>query len=123
MSGAKESLPRMNRYSHTPGPWTIHPMRAVVIPLAHFGRPLGMHEDKNIDRERYAQEICAMHWPDRNRTEAEVTANARLIAAAPDLLATVRAIRDAIANCGDQPICAWAGALNAAIAKAEGRHA
>ena len=50
----------------------------------------------------------------------EDEANARLIVAAPDLLATVRCIRDAIANCGDQPICAWAGALNAVIAKAEG---
>lgn len=71
---------------HTPGPWSIHPRRAVVVPLDHVLRPVGAAEDPAVDLATYAQEICLMHWPDPHRTEAEVEANARLIAGAPDLL-------------------------------------
>ena len=80
--------------THTPGPWAVHPLNAIVVPAGHVDRPVGAHEDPQIDLERYAQEICALHWPDRNRGEWEVRANAWLIAAAPDLLEALRACAD-----------------------------
>lgn len=87
--------------AHTPGPWTVEP-------YTNFDKSIIVLEPR-----------CAVDNDDVDHAEA--AANARLIAAAPNLLATVRAIRDAIASCGDQPICAWAGALNNVIARAEGR--
>lgn len=71
---------------HTPGPWSIHPHHAYVVPQDHIGRPIGGSSDPDTDLATYAQEICAMHWPDPHRSRAEVQANALLIAAAPDLL-------------------------------------
>jgi hypothetical protein len=67
--------------SHTKEPWAVHRHIARIIPAEHMNRPIGAHEDAAIDRETYAQEICAMHWPDRNRSEDEVRANARRIVA------------------------------------------
>lgn len=53
---------------HTPGPWLLDPVSAwVVVP----------------DRDA---PICALLWPTELRSEDETFANARLIAAAPDLL-------------------------------------
>ena len=69
----------------TEGEWAVHPQRAVVVPAAHVSRPIGMAEDPAVDLATYAQEICLLHWPDPHRSETEVRANARLIAAAPDL--------------------------------------
>lgn len=66
---------------HTPTPWAVHSVRAVIVPESHLNRPLGAHEDAKIDLATYAQEICAMHWPDRNRSESEVKANAQRIVA------------------------------------------
>ena len=107
---------------HTPGPWAVHPRRAVIVPCAHLGRPLGAHEDPAVDAERYAQEICSLHWPDRNRKEQEVRANARLISAAPDMLAALkRALPFIVANGyapDDQPLC---DTIAAAISEAEGK--
>lgn len=69
----------MGEQKHTALPWAIHPIAARIVPTAHLSRPLWAHENAAIDREKYAQEICAMHWPDRNRSEQEVRANAELI--------------------------------------------
>lgn len=77
----------------TPGPWAVHPSRAVVVPSPHASRPIGCHENPVIDRETYAQEICALHWPDRNRNESEVRSNANLIAAVPDMATHIRALQ------------------------------
>jgi hypothetical protein len=66
---------------HTKEPWAIHPLMARIVPEDHTCRPIGAHEDAEIDLATYAQEICAMHWPDRNRSEDEVIANARRIVA------------------------------------------
>lgn len=53
---------------HTPGPWVVDPISAwVALP----------------DRDA---PICAMLWPTELRSEHETMANARLIAAAPELL-------------------------------------
>jgi hypothetical protein len=66
---------------HTKEPWAIHPLMARIVPADHTSRPIGAHEDAEVDLMTYAQEICAMHWPDRNRSEDEVLANARRIVA------------------------------------------
>lgn len=65
----------------TSGEWAVHPHAAYVVPKAHVSRPIGGAEDAELDLATYAQEICALHWPDRHRTEAEVRANAHQIAA------------------------------------------
>jgi hypothetical protein len=77
--------------THTPGPWALHPDRAYVIPAEHLNRPIGGADDLEVDLQRYAQEICAMHWPDPHRPAQEMRANARLIAAAPDMLNALKA--------------------------------
>lgn len=111
----------MANTAHTPGPWAVHHIRAYVVPSAHAARPIGAAEDDDCDLATYAQEICAMHWPDRHRTENEVLANARLIAAAPEMLEALRRAERYISD--DQPDeeGSLLKAIRAAIAKAEGR--
>lgn len=82
----------------TPGPWTSNEFREVLAP-----------------NERT---IARAHLDSRTRTDAETMANARLIAAAPDLLA---ALIDIVENEQFSSILRW-GAARDAIAKAEGRH-
>ncbi|HET9511821.1 MAG TPA: hypothetical protein VFO80_11795 [Sphingomonas sp.] len=59
--------------AHTPAPWMVSPFKAVVTTDA-FGR------DGDF------LPVAAMLWPTDERSEAETYSNARLIAAAPDLL-------------------------------------
>jgi hypothetical protein len=81
---------------HTPGPWTVNGL--VVVSLS---------------------EDCVVHLPSMTDTPIdECRANARLIAAAPDLLAACKAVRDAFAPMGFYgPEHAL---LTAAIEKVEG---
>ena len=103
---------------HTPGPWAVHRYKAYIVPLAHEDRPIGGSEDNRLDWSHYAQEICAIHWPDRHRTEEEVRATARLIAAAPDMLALLQELIDIE---GPQPgDRQWADKVFAVLAKALG---
>jgi hypothetical protein len=62
---------------HTPGPWAVNPMNAQVDEFGGQGMPLP---------------VCHMLWPTDKRKEAETMANARLIAAAPDLLEALERI-------------------------------
>lgn len=80
----------------TPGPWAVHPRFAYIVPLDHAERPIGGAEDDAYDLAHYAQEICALHHPDRHRSEIESKANAHLIAAAPDLLEALENLVDAV---------------------------
>lgn len=84
---------------HSPGPWTL------------FSTPLGVGVvGANSDIAH-----CDGHDSRRSREEEE--ANARLIAAAPDLLAAaVHALESAVADDMDD----WFAELRAAVAKAEG---
>jgi len=100
--------------AHTPGPWAIYDERRVFARglVCECRVPL---ENDPEDDEWDSPEVAA--------AEAEAAANARLIAAAPDLLAACRAMA---ACCG--PAETWNGETNAAlrmieaaVAKAEGR--
>lgn len=107
----------------TPGPWAVHPHRALVVPLDHAHRPIGGSDDAAFDLATYAQEICALHWPDRNRLEQEVKANAHLIAAAPELYEALANLLDAVEdanNADDDVIVAANAALRAARPTQEG---
>lgn len=61
---------------HTPGPWLVSPFVA------------------RVDNPRDNLPICALLWPTDERSEDETEANARLIAAAPDLLEAANAAFD-----------------------------
>jgi hypothetical protein len=105
---------------HTPGPWTMHPRFddgaevCAIAPVAWCGvaTTVGSSGDQSIDA-------------------AEARANARLIAAAPDLLAVLRIAQAVFADIGDREPgddLAWCEAraaealplVRAAIAKAKG---
>ena len=94
-----------NKTQHTPGPWRM-------------GK-------RAYDRAIYGQqgaEVASML--DLFHTPAESLANARLIAAAPDLLAALRAVMacpDLSRNDWDHDTMAVLRQSLAAIAKAEGR--
>lgn len=90
----------MNPHKHgwTQGPWGVHPHRAFVVPADHVTRPIGGSDDPAFDLATYAQEICAMHWPDQHRLEQEVKANARLVAASPELYEALEAADEALAQ-------------------------
>lgn len=57
---------------HTEGPWIVHPDRAWVSPAFDLEMP-----------------VCQMRHPAPDLPEEQVFATARLIAAAPDLLAAL----------------------------------
>lgn len=91
----------MTDTQHTPGPW-----RAEWVPKGQ--RPwVG-----RIAEGRWAALACG-------KTDEEAEANARLIAAAPELLAALQAVADYWAG-GDVPADIDA-AMRAAIAKATGQ--
>ena len=100
---------------HTPGPWTYesdHTHRQFNIRM--LGHLIGTRDE--------AKHICTVNnLPTHvlaNRDPNTAEANARLIAAAPDLLAALEmAVRNANADLYQQ--CWYAGAC-AAIAKAKG---
>ncbi len=85
--------------SHTPGPWRVD------------------YLDKNSQRVVSGEhiEICSCWHHSVGAIEMEMEANARLIAAAPDMLKALKEITNA--SCGDECVeIAWA-----AIQKAEGK--
>ena len=92
--------------THTPGPWTIEadPDKAGLHPL---------HDNRYVGSERGW--VCAL------RDQPEQAADARLIAAAPDLLAALKAASGNIDDCG-MSLEAYGNLIDqidAAIAKAE----
>ena len=74
---------------HTPGPWAIF-RRFYIVPADHVGRKQGCSNNDREDLEDYAQIIGSVD-SDRHR-RGSLEANARLIAAAPDLLAACEAV-------------------------------
>lgn len=90
---------------HTPGPWAVNPINAQVDEL----------------RDGKAIPVCRMLWPTELRGEDETLKNARLIAAAPEMLAALqRLVRDAEITGIDKMAGwdVWFADARAAIAKA-----
>ncbi len=81
----------MSEIKHTPGPWKFETVRT-SFGLCHKIGPFPWKHDKQNHACIY------MDYPNhdgRGLFEDELTANARLIAAAPDLLAELQNIADA----------------------------
>lgn len=98
----------MSEVKHTPGPWGVgaegagYPVNAAQ-PKWHGG----------------GKAICACRPANRtSEAYAEARANARLIAAAPDLLAVAQMVLDTASDTTPPELLA---AATAAVAKAEGR--
>ena len=87
---------------HTPGPWAQWADTNIIIRL-HSGKPLS--EDLRIC------EVATNTWQDQGRY------NARLIAAAPELLEALKLAQQIIGHPDD----AHSKLIDAAIAKAEGK--
>ena len=110
----------------TPGPWVLARgfKHKYVIPSEHSDRPVGGHTDPQLDWENYAQEVCHVGLSERHRSDAELMANAQLIAAAPEMLealVNVRSVyRRGIVDCEPGEWAAAHDALNDVIAKATG---
>ena len=108
--------------AHTPGPWAIATRGAIEIATLHgvYRRP---SEDGLGQGWVYVVADKGRDW--RAMEDGEQEANARLIAAAPDLLAAVTMIRDADDDCRHDGLPTIPGparaVIDAAIAKAEGR--
>ena len=83
---------------HTPGPWTVNPPPDTYLEVVALEQPLGCtHICGEVDS-----------WP-----------NARLIAAAPDLLEAAESVRDLLKNRGDGTGGSYMDLCDA-IAKARG---
>jgi hypothetical protein len=102
---------------HTPGPW-----------VPEFGESYRVRAKQDGGQVAIMMNLKGQHGLIGRRTGDEVAANARLIAAAPELLESLKAIMDFCGpsdpNCPDGPdceTCRMANAARAAIAKAEGR--
>lgn len=82
----------MSAAKHTPGPWSILPLEDGAKFLRVRGTQLGF---------RY--KVCDVHAPfQHNKDEVlESQANARLIAAAPDLLAALQVAREFMSIASD----------------------
>ena len=88
---------------HTPGPWLqakTQPRHVIVD--GPDGRPKKL--------------IAGVASESAVFTDAEWRANARLIAAAPELLSVL----ELVASCPEEAECTWIDAIHAALAKARG---
>lgn len=96
--------------AHTPGPWTLDTV-TTSCGICHKVGPFPRKEGK------YGHACIYVDYPGTGKIEGELLANARLIAAAPDLLDAAEEALEAIAD-GD--VQSARNALRAAIAKATG---
>ena len=97
---------------HTPGPWTLLPEEADKDYLRIRGTRLGgRYKVANVHHIRYE----GVHAVVRERDDAESMANARLIAAAPDLVFQLLSAANYIDALGGD-----SKSYRAAIAKATG---
>lgn len=98
--------------AHTPGPWVVR----------DFGRFPGIDAANGASIVVYGEdgeEWAGVRGTEPNEAAEEVAANARLIAAAPDLLEALQKIAAGDFNCaGHQRFMAAQGLAAAAIAKA-----
>ena len=98
----------MSSVKHTPGPWKVN--------ADEYGNVLGVRAANDAT-------ICQINWMIRKRGGLQAEANARLIAAAPDLLAVLKEfVKDSECDADGEkhPKDCWHCAAMAAILKAEG---
>ena len=100
---------------HTPGPWSVgevsHRKQRVDIDSLHADQTLGHQTWRGLARAYGCEDMPA-------EGTAAMLANARLIAAAPELLEALQSVLD---NCLDSAgLCAAHAKARAAIAKAKG---
>lgn len=107
---------------HTPGPWIVgHP----YLWYGKYFLPMGLSH--SLAGGRVTKQIAAIGVGREKEVSAEEQANARLIAAAPDLLTTLREIDAAPASMVNDSeslrhsIKTIQAMARSAIAKAEGR--
>lgn len=100
---------------HTPGPWVIGQEATDLMACPEGGR---FHAIDAPDGNHYALAVVVTQLSDPTEKSTEqLQANARLIAAAPELLAALqRAIDEAVADDLDD----WFANARAVIAKATG---
>ena len=100
---------------HTPGPWSVgevsHKKQRVDIDSLHADQTLGHQTWRGLARAYGCEDMPA-------EGTAAMLANARLLAAAPELLEALQSVLD---NCLDsEGLCAAHAKARAAIAKATG---
>ena len=114
---------------HTAGPWAIMPAFPLVVVRADQAHlSLGASSDVDADRRDYAQEIASVPCEDisgyptfthRRHNQDQAKADARLIAAAPELLAACQSIAALADGQGRANMMMVASQARAAIAKAQ----
>lgn len=94
----------MSEMKFTPGPWEagVHPANGRL----HIVRPV-----------LFGSKVIVLPECEGGHVALKNSADAILIAAAPDLLAVLTAIRETVS---EQPVGVWFHAIDAAIAKATG---
>ena len=106
----------MSKGKHTPGPWHVGTMNDCLFIINQQPRP--SHDEVNFEGSGFAtvdnfEIIAKLDYPDAD-------ANARLIAAAPDLLDALNRVMQEW-NERKHLTLATRQAIDAAIAKAEGQ--
>lgn len=104
---------------HTPGPWQYRPneyddwgfVRALPLPGENIGHIVAVAKDTSVPFEAYDEY--------RERKADPFEANARLIAAAPDMLDALHKAREWLEGWGSAE--RQLDVINEAISKAEGR--
>ena len=100
---------------HTPGPWRAETNRSpltITRELDHLPAAQGGH--------RQFRDIAEVYVEDKGDGAPEDYANARLIAAAPELLEALKELMVAADRVSAEPVT-WLGKARAAIAKATGK--
>ena len=118
----------MTNHPHTPGPWRIadHMQDDAVLMkegdkgYLFWSRYISTEDGTTIAKLQADLPFGGKTFAFRNvETPQEMTANMRLICAAPDLLAALTAAVAAESE-RDEPVPGWVAAAVEAIAKAEG---
>jgi len=104
--------------AHTPGPWKTYYAGPLNEDLIVTQNGSGAMYDAGC-----GSQVASIEFRPGGAKGAEMTANARLIAAAPDLLKLLRDVMDVVdVVLDDSPeMDAWLDQARAAIAKVEGR--
>jgi hypothetical protein len=87
----------MSEQAHTPGPWEVNEIDATATEWGML--TVDVADDAT---DAVCQVFGENDGVDYERTHAEAVANARLIAAAPDLLAALREIAELEGDCEQQ---------------------